>query len=46
MTLYGSLYGLPKGKIALRIGEMSEFLGLGELLPALPAGCPGGGNSG
>jgi ABC-2 type transport system ATP-binding protein len=42
LKLYGRLYGLDGKALRARMGEMSDFLGLGELLPRLTASLPWG----
>ena len=42
LNLYGSLYGLGRMDLKNRIGEMSDFLGLGPLLPRVTGSLPWG----
>jgi ABC-2 type transport system ATP-binding protein len=42
LRLYGGLYGMAKKDLADRIGEMGDFLGLGDLLPRITGGLPWG----
>lgn len=42
LKLYGRLYGLDGKALQTRMGEMSEFLGLKDLLPRLTASLPWG----
>jgi ABC-2 type transport system ATP-binding protein len=42
LKLYGRLYGLDGKALRSRMGEMSEFLALGDLLPRLTSSLPWG----
>jgi ABC-2 type transport system ATP-binding protein len=42
LKLYGRLYGLDGKTLRERMGEMSDFLGLGDLLPRATASLPWG----
>jgi ABC-2 type transport system ATP-binding protein len=42
LRLYGSLYGLGRKDLEARIGEMSDFLGLGTMLPKITGSLPWG----
>jgi ABC-2 type transport system ATP-binding protein len=42
LKLYGSLYGLPAGARGIRIREMSDFLGLGDLQGKVTGALPWG----
>ena len=42
LKLYGSIYGIKRGELKSRINELTEFLGMKDLLPRLTGTLPWG----